>query len=79
LLRSSKDADQEALVVFHFGAEEAPVNLRIPSGVWRKDLDSADSKWLGAGGAVPLEVRSDGAVSLRMAGKSVCVLTRVPS
>jgi maltooligosyltrehalose trehalohydrolase len=72
-------ADHEILVVLHFGEDKTRVELQLPAGVWQTQLDSSDSRWLGPGGSDAVQTISNGSVSLQVGGKSVCVLTRMPS
>ncbi len=47
------NGDSEILAVFNFN-ERRPQSLQnIPCGVWRKRLDSSDSRWAGKGAMVP--------------------------
>ena len=43
----------EILAVFNFNEHESGSLQNIPYGVWRKRLDSSDSRWLGNGTTVP--------------------------
>ena len=43
----------EILAVFNFDERESGQLQNIPCGVWRKRLDSSDSRWLGNGTTVP--------------------------
>jgi maltooligosyltrehalose trehalohydrolase len=44
-------AESEVITVFNFDDQRAHEFRNIPLGVWRKRLDSADSRWLGPGAA----------------------------
>lgn len=69
-------ADEETLTVLHFGIDQALLELEIPSGRWRRQLDSSDQKWFGRGSPCPAEMTSHGSVAFRVAGKSVALLIR---
>jgi maltooligosyltrehalose trehalohydrolase len=43
----------ETLVVFNFNDRESKPLQNIPYGVWRKRLDSSDSRWTGNGATAP--------------------------
>ena len=38
----------EAVGVFHFGAEDSRIEVPVPDGVWKKELYSGDPRWGGA-------------------------------
>lgn len=73
LLRRSNGAE-EALAVFHFGERRAAAQYPATTGVWKRLLDSAAAQWLGPGGTVPEELRSDGRIRLEMEPASFCLL-----
>jgi maltooligosyltrehalose trehalohydrolase len=65
VLRIRRWADgSEVFAVFNFSEAETSIPLQIPSGVWRKELDSADNQWNGPGSLVPETVDSNGEVTL---------------
>jgi maltooligosyltrehalose trehalohydrolase len=66
----------ELLTVFHFGPEAATASVPLPTGLWRKILDSADVQWNGAGGPLPHRIESPGAVEVPLAPHSVAVYKR---
>ncbi len=59
ILRRWEGAD-EALVTLHFGETPCTVEIDLPAGTWRREIDSADPEWEGPGGAVPGRIISDG-------------------
>ncbi len=69
-------AEHEAVAVFHFGKEKKSLSLPLPSGSWRKQLDSADDTWSGPGSTVPLELVSGWKVSLSLPPESFAVFAR---
>ena len=44
--------DSEVLALFNFNDHEGRP-IHIPSGTWRKRLDSYDTRWMGKGTAAP--------------------------
>jgi maltooligosyltrehalose trehalohydrolase len=44
---------EQILALFHFGETPAEITVWLPFGLWRKLLDSADSRWNGPGGKAP--------------------------
>lgn len=56
--------DRDAIIAFNFNDAQASVALPVPSGHWRKGLDSAEERWLGGGSSLPGELDSDGEVVL---------------
>lgn len=67
----------EAFMVFHFGGDTALLALDIPAGRWKKELDSADCRWLGQGGEAPETVASEGRVGLPVGPRSLCLYSRL--
>jgi maltooligosyltrehalose trehalohydrolase len=65
------------VLVLHFGGAEKKVALPVPAGEWRKLLDSAEGRWLGAGSALPERVRSEGAVTLALSPVSAALYERL--
>jgi maltooligosyltrehalose trehalohydrolase len=58
--------DSEVFAVFNFSEGERSIPLQIPTGVWRKELDSADKQWNGPGSQVPETVDSQGEITLAL-------------
>jgi maltooligosyltrehalose trehalohydrolase len=69
-------AEQEVLLVLHFGRLQASVRVPAPVGRWHKRLDSADERWQGPGSLVSAEVESDGELSLNLPPESCLCLVR---
>jgi maltooligosyltrehalose trehalohydrolase len=67
----------EVLLVLHFCGAERRVKLPAPAGDWRKLLDSAERRWLGAGSELPERFRSEGEVSLALSPVSCALYERV--
>ena len=74
LVRSQTSA--EILRIFHFGEERVSVKLTIPSGRWKKRLDSAMECWGGRGSPMPESVESRGSVRLELSERSALLLER---
>jgi maltooligosyltrehalose trehalohydrolase len=68
--------EQQAAAAFHFGKQEESLSLPLSEGIWRKQLDSADTTWSGPGSTVPLEILSGGEVSLRLSPESFALFVR---
>jgi maltooligosyltrehalose trehalohydrolase len=65
--------DVDVFVALCFAAAEAPVELPLPSGTWRKQLDSAEERWSGPGSSVPISIHSAGRANLTLPATS-CVV-----
>jgi maltooligosyltrehalose trehalohydrolase len=63
-------------MIFCFSTQQMTVSLPLPSGRWKKILDSADQHWLGPGSLLPEEIESNGRIELPVTQKSVVVLGR---
>lgn len=68
--------EQHAAIILNFGQTAADVELPLPKGIWKKSLDSADIRWLGAGSLAPDRLDSDGKVALQLEHKSICLLLK---
>lgn len=63
----------QVVTLFHYGTQRATLAVRFPTGNWEKVLDSADSKWNGPGGTLPLRSESSNELNLDFAPCSVAV------
>jgi maltooligosyltrehalose trehalohydrolase len=66
--------DNDVFIILCFAAKSSKLDLPLPSGKWRKRLDSADARWAGPGTSVAPEIESKGRAELILAGKSCVVL-----
>lgn len=64
------------VVLFHFGAGEETIRADLPSGLWHKELDSADQRWRGPGGSLPQQIESSGHASLTVMPHSAAVFSQ---
>jgi maltooligosyltrehalose trehalohydrolase len=76
LVLRRRSGTHEAAAIFHFGKVRNSVAVSLPVGRWRKVLDSADSCWQGPGSTVPLEVPSEGSISVTLAPLALVVFLR---
>jgi maltooligosyltrehalose trehalohydrolase len=58
------DEDNEAALVLNFSDRQTSVALPLPSGLWRRRLDSAEERWQGEGSSVPEQLSSRGEVTV---------------
>jgi maltooligosyltrehalose trehalohydrolase len=58
------EGKSEAVLIINFGASPVSFNFPIPRGKWRRQLDSAEAKWLGNGSSLPEVIDSDGRTSV---------------
>ena len=65
------NADSEILVIFNFGSRESHALRNIPSGTWRKRLDSSESRWLGQGAVAPDVIQNAPSDGLRVLAHGV--------
>jgi len=65
--------DEAVFVVLCFAAAPVSVEWPLPSGLWRKRLDSAEERWNGSGSSIPAEINSSGSMSLTLPGTSCLV------
>ena len=65
---------KEAILVFNFG--DSPASATLPSGGWRKRMDSADPRWNGRGSPTPLMLKSDGEAEIPVSPLAFCLFLR---
>jgi maltooligosyltrehalose trehalohydrolase len=65
-------------ILFFFGRRTGAWQIALPSGIWKKMLDSADSKWAGPGSSFPTQVDGDICPALELQMQSFVVLERDP-
>jgi len=65
----------QVILVESFGHADISITLPIPSGSWRKMLDSTDEKWAGNGSSVPQELHCAAAINLSLTPRSAVVFT----
>jgi maltooligosyltrehalose trehalohydrolase len=63
----------EAFLAFHFGAAPACIALPTEPGIWEKEIDSAEERWLGAGSSAPARIESGPQRTFTLAPKSFVV------
>jgi maltooligosyltrehalose trehalohydrolase len=66
LLVQRWNASRQVVVAFHFGETPTNLALQIPSGHWRKQLDSAEERWNGRGSQTPALLDSPGEIQLAL-------------
>jgi maltooligosyltrehalose trehalohydrolase len=71
-----RSGDSEAVAVFNFSDKQSAVTPAIREGRWRKQLDSAEKKWLGKGSDIPEEITPEGEFTLALEPKSLVLFTR---
>jgi maltooligosyltrehalose trehalohydrolase len=71
--------ETQICTIFHFGWSPVTRDLPLPSGLWRKLLDSGEERWYGAGNIVPPTVLSEGEVSLTLPPQAVVLFEAVSS
>lgn len=50
--------DNQIFSILNFNQQDVNFQANVPSGNWRKILDSADTKWMGSGSALPEKLTS---------------------
>ncbi len=63
-------------VLFYFGSRANAGEVALPSGIWKKMLDSADGKWAGPGSLLPPRVEGNIRPPLELQTRSFVVLER---
>jgi len=57
-------AGSQVFCVMNFDRQEAAFNASLPSGSWKKLLDSADEEWEGLGSSLPEFIEEDQALTI---------------
>ncbi|MGQ9571881.1 MAG: malto-oligosyltrehalose trehalohydrolase [Dehalococcoidia bacterium] len=68
--------DSDVFVVLNFAGLQVSLALPVPSGHWRKLLDSADSRWQGNGSLLPDNLRTEAEVTLTLTPMSVALFAK---
>jgi maltooligosyltrehalose trehalohydrolase len=68
---------EEVFALFNFGDRSANLCDQVPAGEWRKQLDSADTKWLGPGTTVSPVVARGKSFDLELQPRSLCLFGRI--
>jgi maltooligosyltrehalose trehalohydrolase len=74
-VRRWSDAD-EVFFALHLGEQPVTIKLPAPAGSWRKQLDSAETRWLGSGRPAANIIQSTGEVALTLDAVSVVLYRR---
>jgi maltooligosyltrehalose trehalohydrolase len=53
------DQNSQIVCIMNFNQQAASLKVTPPPGNWQKQLDSADSQWLGAGSSLPQTLQSE--------------------
>ena len=69
--------NEEACLLFNFSAARVEATLPIPAGKWLKKLDSAAEIWHGEGSSVPLHLKSNGQILLKLNAQTVILLVKI--
>jgi len=69
--------EQQVLIVLSYASADVELVLSLPDGTWKRELDSADERWMGPG-SISSDVLQGGSGSrIALRGKSVAVYRRV--
>jgi maltooligosyltrehalose trehalohydrolase len=74
-----KNSEDETVTLFNFGDTQRECELPLSPGIWRKQLDSADTRWGGKGGSIRDVIDSKGMTTLTVQAKAFILLHRQPT
>jgi maltooligosyltrehalose trehalohydrolase len=63
----------EILLFFHFASQPASLEVPLPAGPWRKELDSAETRWGGPGATAPATLPATARARLTLPAASLVV------
>ncbi len=63
----------QIFAVFNFNTRAVQLSVPVPTGHWRKQLDSTESQWQGKGSQVPENLDSRGDVGISLEGSAFCL------
>jgi maltooligosyltrehalose trehalohydrolase len=66
----------EVVIIFSFNQAQVTVTLPIPTGRWRRRLDSTEERWLGSGSALPEELHSQGEATVILPPAAIVLLVK---
>jgi maltooligosyltrehalose trehalohydrolase len=67
------------LIMFNVGDTEQILRVPCRTGVWRKAIDSSESRWRGPGSALPQRLESQGELVAQLQATSFAVFTQGPA
>ena len=70
--------DSEVFAILHFGATAEECVVPVPPGRWRKELDSAETRWHGSGDGLPAVMDVTGHVALRLSARALVLFSKIP-
>ena len=70
------DGGSQIFAVFNFGTRAVQLAVPVPTGKWRRQLDSAESQWQGSGSQVPESLDSRGDARLLMEASAFCLFAK---
>lgn len=68
--------DSEAVILYNLNDRSVLVRQPVPSGQWRKLLDSTETRWLGGGSAIGEQFKANGKAVLTLQPKSFILFER---
>lgn len=71
------EGEEEVFMVLNFGDIPADMDLAVPAGFWKKQLDSQEERWGGNGTPVPSRFHTPGRVRLFLNPKALALFARV--
>jgi maltooligosyltrehalose trehalohydrolase len=57
--------DSQIFCILNFNKQQVAFNAALPDGNWKKILDSADAKWMGAGSTLPEKITSEQQLTIK--------------
>jgi maltooligosyltrehalose trehalohydrolase len=66
----------EVCIILSFNAAPVSLALPIPVGYWNRRVDSTEERWQGRGSALPVQLESDGAMTLALSPRTFGVFVR---
>ncbi len=57
--------DSQIFCILNFNKQQVAFTVALPQGNWKKILDSADAKWMGAGSTLPEKIASEQELTIK--------------
>jgi maltooligosyltrehalose trehalohydrolase len=71
-----RSGDSQAAILYNFNQKAVAIEAKVGAGEWRKRLDSAEAKWLGAGPVTGDLAGAEGVIRLTLAPRSVVLYVK---
>jgi maltooligosyltrehalose trehalohydrolase len=77
LLLERWNEGERVACLFNFNHSPVSISFSLPNGHWHKVIDSCDTRWQGAGSALPERLEVNGSTTLSLPPRSVALFAKI--